>query len=98
MKRTSSILKLIICGIFIFLIMLPAWGCRGIFYIPGASHGYYVWEEDGRIFVEWSIDSQDSKFSGSILTDGKITDYKLTGWEEGIDVINIEEDKIVFSD
>src|SRR4030042_3698338 len=97
MKRTSSILKLIIYGIFIFLIILPAWGCRGSFYIPGASFGYYVWEEDSRIFVEWSIDRQDSKFDGSISTDGKITDHELTGLEEGNDVIKVEEDRIVFS-
>ncbi len=97
MKRISSISKLIICGIFIFLIILTAWGCRGIFYIPGASYGYYVWEEDSRIFVEWSVDRKDSKFDGSISTDGKITDYELTGWEEGNDVIKVEENRIVFS-
>ena len=97
MKRISSVLKIVISSIFIFLIMLPAWGCRGIFYIPGASYGYYVWEEDSRIFVEWSIDQKESKFDGSISTDGKITDHELTGWEEEIDVIKVEEDRIVFS-
>jgi len=97
MKRISSISKIVICIIATVLIMLSACGCRGIFYIPGASYGYYVWEEDSRIFVEWSVDKKDSKFNGSILTDGKITDCKLTGWEEGNDVITIEEDRIVFS-
>src|SRR4030065_2006676 len=97
MLRINSIYKIIICAVLIILIMLSAGGCRGIFYIPGASYGYYVWEEDGRIFVEWSIDRQDSKFDGSISTDGKITDNELTGLEEGNDVIKVEEDRIVFS-
>ncbi len=97
MKRISSISKIVMCIIVTVLIMLSACGCRGIFYIPGASHGYYVWEEDSRIFVEWSVDKKDTKFNGSILTDGKITDCKLTGWEEGNDVITVEEDRIIFS-
>src|SRR4030065_666118 len=97
MARVISISKIIICAVLVILIMLSAGGCRGIFYIPGASYGYYVWEEGSRIFVEWSIDRKDSKFDGSISTDGKITDHELTGLEEGNDVIKVEEDRIVFS-
>ncbi len=97
MARVSFISKISICVVLVILIMLSAGGCRGIFYIPGASYGYYIWEEGSRIFVEWSVDRKDSKFDGSISTDGKITDYELTGLEEGNDVIKVEEDRIVFS-
>ena len=79
------------------LIILSAGGCRGISYVPGASFGYYIWEEGSRIFVEWSADKKDTKFNGSISTDGKIAGFQLVGWEEENDVIEIEEDKIVFS-
>ncbi|MFA5014108.1 MAG: hypothetical protein WC549_01015 [Actinomycetota bacterium] len=97
MKRINHVSKIVIYIILMVLIILPVWGCRGILYIPGASFGYYVWEEDSRIFVEWSVDRKESEFDGSILTDGKITDHKLTEWEEGNDVIDVEENRIVFS-
>jgi len=97
MARVNSISKIIICAVLAALIILSAGGCRGISYIPGASFGYYIWEEGSRIFVEWSVDKKDTKFNGSILTDGKVTDSELTGWEEEIDVINIEENRIVFT-
>lgn len=97
MAKISTISKIIICTILAVLIMLSAWGCRGVSYIPGASYGYYVWEEGSRIFIEWSVDKKDTKFNGSISTDGKITDHELTGWEKENDVIKVEEDIIVFS-
>jgi len=97
MKRISFAVKTIIL-IFLAALILPLLaGCRGIFYIPGASYGYYIWEEDSKVFVEWSADRKDSKFDGRILTDGKITEYKLNEWEEENDVIKVEEDKIEFS-
>ena len=96
MKRISLTAKIIIL-VFLAALILPLLaGCRGIFYIPGASFGYYIWEEDSTIFVEWSVDRKDSKFDGRISTDGKITGYKLKEWEEENDVIKVEEDKIVF--
>ena len=97
MKKISFAVKTIIL-IFLAALILPLLaGCRGIFYIPGASYGYYIWEEDSDIFVEWSTDRKDSKFDGRISTDGKITEYKLNEWEEENDVIKIGEDKIEFS-
>jgi len=97
MKRISFAVKTIIL-VFLAALILPLLsGCRGIFYIPGASYGYYVWEEDSNIFVEWSADRKDSKFDGRISTDGKITEYKLNEWEEENDVIKVGEDKIEFS-
>jgi len=97
MKRISFTAKIIIL-VFLAALILPLLaGCRGIFYISGASYGYYIWEEDSNIFVEWSADRKDSKFDGRISTDGKITEYKLKEWEEENDVINVGEDKINFS-
>ena len=97
MVRKISGLKIIITSFLAILILLMFAGCRGIFYIPGASYGYYIWEENGSIFVEWSVDRKDSKFDGGISTDGKITEYKLKEWEEENDIIKVEEDRIVFS-
>jgi len=97
MKRISFAVKTIIL-VFLAALILPLLaGCRGIFYIPGASYGYYIWEEDSKVFVEWSADRKDSKFDGRISTDGKITEYKLKEWEEENDVIKVGEDKIEFS-
>jgi len=97
MKRISFTAKIIIL-VFLAVLILPLLaGCRGIFYIPGASFGYYIWEENGNIFVEWSADRKDSKFDGGISTDGKITEYKLKEWEEENDVIKVGEDRIDFS-
>ena len=97
MKRISFAVKTIILVFLAVLILLLLAGCRGIFYIPGASYGYYIWEEDSKVFVEWSADRKDSKFDGRISTDGKITEYKLNEWEEENDVIKVGEDKIEFS-
>jgi len=57
-------------------------GCQGVYFIPGASYGYYIWEEEGEIYVFWSVDKKDSSFSGKIKTDGRIKDYKSLDWEE----------------
>jgi len=97
MKRISFAVKTIILVFLAALILLLLSGCREIFYIPGASYGYYIWEEGSNICVEWSADRKDSKFDGRILTDGKITEYKLKQWEEENDVIKVGEDKIEFS-
>lgn len=97
MKKISFAVKTIILIFLVALILPLLAGCRGIFYIPGASYGYYIWEEDSNIYVEWSAERKDSKFDGKILTDGKITEYKLNEWEEENDIIKVGEDKIEFS-
>ena len=96
MKSVSSTAKIILLVLTSVLILIMLSGCRGIFYIPGASYGYYIWEEDGSIYVEWSRDRVDSDFSGSISTDGKIAAYDLSEWEEE-DQIEVSENKIEFS-
>jgi len=97
MKRISFTAKIIVLVFLAALILLLLAGCREFFYIPGASYGYYIWEEDSSIFVEWSVDRKDTKFDGRILTEGKITGYDLREWEEENDVIKVGEDKINFS-
>ncbi|MDD3818997.1 MAG: hypothetical protein PHG41_04105 [Actinomycetota bacterium] len=81
---------------FLTMAVLLLAGCSGISYTPGASFGYFIWEENGRIFVEWSAERTDTSFTGTISTDGEISSYRLKEWEED-DVINVAEDKIKFT-
>lgn len=72
--------------IFILMILMVLMAflssCQKINFIPGASYGYYVWEEDGKIHISWSIDRKDTSFSGSVKTDGTIDDMELISWED----------------
>lgn len=78
------------------LVSISFTGCSGVSYTPGASFGYFIREENGSIFVEWSAEQKDTSFTGIVSTDGKISAYRLKEWEEE-DVINVTEDKIKFS-
>jgi hypothetical protein len=89
--KTVASLALLVMAVFLLA------GCSDIFYIPGASYGYFIWEEDGRIFVEWSVDRKDTEFSGKITTDGEISSYSLKEWEEDSDIIKTGEKEIIFS-
>jgi hypothetical protein len=93
-KKTFK-LKKILAGLLSGLILLALTGCSGVFYIPGASYGYYVWEEEGNIFIEWSADRKDSEFEGEISTDGRITSHELKEWEDE-DTIRVAEEEIKF--
>jgi len=57
MVRGTFRIKIIIFGFLLGLILIFT-GCTGIFYIPGASYGYYIWEEDESIVIEWSADRE----------------------------------------
>ncbi len=89
-------IKIIILSLITVLILVLFTGCTGISYIPGASYGYYIWEEDGNIFIEWSSDKSDVEFGGVVLTDGIITKYRLKELEEE-DVVEVSKDRIEFS-
>jgi len=80
-----NIWKLMLLLLLLLLMMTAIAGCRGICFIPGASYGYYVWEEEGDIYIFWSVDKKDSSFSGSIKTDGVIKDHRFLDWEEDDD-------------
>lgn len=85
-KYRALTVKLVLMIMLAILIIAVSSGCRSFFFIPGASYGYYIWEEGDSIHVEWSIDRIDSKFSGLVSTDGRIADYRLEDWEESDDV------------
>lgn len=90
-------LRIIIFSFLSVLAVLLNAGCSGVSYFPGVNYGYYIWEENGSIFVEWSAERKDTAFEGIILTDGEITSYRLKEWEEDSDVIKAGKQKISFS-
>lgn len=94
--KTAFKFKIFLSGLLAALILLSTAGCSGVFYIPGASYGYYIWEENGSIFLEWSADRKDTEFDGAVSTDGRITAYSMKEWEEE-DIIIVKEDRISFS-
>jgi len=91
--KIKIVASLVMLALAVFMLV----GCSDIFYIPGASYGYYIWEDDGTIFVEWSVDRKDTEFSGKITTDGEISSYNLKEWEEDSDIIKAGEKETIFS-
>ena len=83
--------------IFLLLaIMAGAAACQKVYFMPGASYGYYIWEEDEKVHIFWSIDRKDSTFSGSIATDGIIKNFESADWEE-TDSAEVMDNKISYS-
>jgi len=91
-----NIFKILIILLLLSIIMAAVCGCQKVFFIPGASYGYYIWEEDEEIHISWSVDRKDTVFSGSIETDGTIESFELLDWEE-TDIVNTGEGKISYS-
>ncbi len=90
-------LKILLIALIVFSFLIIGTGCKGIFFIPGASHGYYIWEdEDDDIHIAWSIDRKDSRFSGEVQTDGKIIGYEVFEWEESDSILVINDSRIEF--
>jgi len=90
-------LKILLIALMIFSFLIISTGCKGISFIPGASYGYYVWEDkDDNIHIAWSIDRKDSRFSGEVRTDGKITGYEVFEWEESDSILVINDNRIEF--
>jgi hypothetical protein len=86
-------------GFLLIIVLITGVSCQGIFFIPGASYGYYIWQDkDKLIHIAWSVDRKQTDFGGWVATDGKIVDYKSIGFED-VDKININSDinKIEFS-
>jgi hypothetical protein len=95
-NRIKTFIKIsvmvLVLSITIALLFL-ATGCTKPFYIPGATLGYYIWEDtEGDIHIVWTADRKDSKFDGKISTDGSIEDHELVDFEEE-DVFQITQDK-----
>ena len=57
-------------------------GCQRVFFVPGASYGYYIWEDEKGVHIFWSVDRKDTSFSGTIAVDGELTGYELVDWED----------------
>ena len=93
--RSNSI-KIILIMIALFILLGSITGCSRLTYIPGASYGYYLWEEDGIVHIEWSVDRKDTDFSGYLSTDGEISGYELTGWEDA-DKAELKNDTLSFN-
>ena len=79
-KKTVLIAIFLILAISLTAVIFS--GCREVSFIPGASYGYYIWEEGGRLHIFWSTDRKDASFSGSVSTDGSIDDVEVTDWED----------------
>lgn len=95
--RITKLIMIILLIIIFLIILVIGTGCRGIFFIPGASYGYYIWEDkEGNIHIAWSIDRKDSKFSGAVQTDGKITGFKVIKWEDEDSIIVTNDNRIEF--
>jgi len=92
----KNIYKILIILILLLAIMATASACQKVYFMPGASYGYYIWEEEGKIHISWSVDRKDSTFSGSIETDGRIKSFETVAWEEA-DIVNTGENKISYS-
>jgi len=99
MYKYIKIFKLILIFLLLFLIVIIGVGCNRIFFIPGASYGYYIWEDkDNNIHIVWSIDRKDASFNGWIAMDGEIRDYKTLDWEENDNIKILENNsKIEFN-
>jgi hypothetical protein len=93
-KYTAPVIILLVMLLAIAGVILS--GCQKVSFIPGASYGYYIWEDGGRIHISWSIDRKDSSFSGSISTDGDIDDVELIDWEEG-DISKVGENILTYA-
>ena len=78
----SNISKIVIVFLAAAVLLGVLSGCQMVFFIPGASYGYYIWEEEGRVHILWSVDRKDTSFSGSIAVDGELTGYELVDWED----------------
>ncbi len=81
MKKIFSI-RIMFTVLVLMLFMGLLSGCQKMNFIPGASYGYFIWEEGEKIYISWSIDRKDASFTGSIKTDGSIDNMNLIAWEE----------------
>lgn len=99
MYKNFKIIKLIIVSLLVLSSLIMGIGCKGVSFIPGASYGYYIWEDDNEnIHIAWSIDRKDAKFSGLVATDGEIVEYNMQDWEDTDSIgINDESNELKFN-
>ena len=90
-----NIFKIIIILVVTVVLAGAVSGCQKVFFMPGASYGYYIWEDENGINVFWSVDRKDTSFSGTIAVDGELTGYELVDWEDA-DIADTSDGKVSF--
>jgi len=84
-------IAVLFAGVMLIALMGGLVSCSGATFLPGASFGYFIWEDsDSNIHVAWSVDRKETSFTGRISTDGVIEDYELVGFEES-DIFKINK-------
>jgi hypothetical protein len=84
-------IAVLFAGLMLIALMAGLVSCSGTTFLPGASFGYFIWEDnDSNIHVAWSVDRKETSFTGRVSTDGVIEDYELVGFEES-DIFKINE-------
>jgi len=71
-------------------------GCQRVLFIPGASFGYYIWEDEKGVHVFWSADRKNTSFSGTIAVDGGLDGYELVDWEDA-DIVGTGDSIVSFT-
>ena len=79
----------------VVILLGAASGCQRALFMPGASYGYYIWEDEKGVHIFWSVDRKDTSFSGTITVDGELTGYELVDWEDA-DIADISDSKVSF--
>ncbi len=95
--RVAAMMLIIV--LLISLLLIGSTGCKKVFFISGASLGYYVWQDkESNIHIQWSSDRTENSFSGSVSTDGKITSLVKNGFEDDDKAsLNSQSDRVEFS-
>ena len=91
----SNIFKTMIILVVAVVLLGIISGCQRVLFMPGASYGYYIWEDEKGINVFWSVDRKNTSFSGTITVDGGLTDYELVDWEDA-DSADISDSTVSF--
>ncbi len=92
----SNIFKIMVVLVAAVVLLGVLSGCQRILFMPGASYGYYIWEDENGIHVFWSVDRKDTSFSGTIAVDGELAGYELVDWEDA-DSADIDDGIVSFT-
>lgn len=95
--KKATLKTRIALALILFLAIMMLTGCMEISFVPGASFGYYLWQEEDTIFLEWSANKKETAFSGIIATDGTISDSQLIDWEDGTDTSTVSRQEIHYN-
>jgi len=90
-----NIFKLIVVFLAAVVLLGIVSGCQRVLFMPGASYGYYIWEDEKGVNIFWSVDRKDTSFSGTIAIDGEFTGYELVDWED-TDNVDIDDGTVSF--